>query len=323
MKQSVRCSGNNLGEYKMKTDYGSYITPRRRISKEAIAGVTFTMPAIIGFVALTLLPMVASLILSFTDYNAFGTPKFIGLSNYQKMFSGTDEFFFKSLKATAYYTLLSVPASIIFSFFISLILNSDIKFRALFRMIYYIPTIVPAVASSVIWLWILNPDFGLVNQMLMKLGLPTSSWLFDEKSVIPSLVFIGLWSTGGTMVIFLAGLQGIPRHYYEAIEVDGGNSFHKLVYVTIPLMTPTIFFNTIMAIIGAFQVFTQAYIMTNGGPNDASLFYVYYLYREAFQNANMGYACGLAWVLFIIIVTFSTIILKTQNKWVYYEGEKG
>ncbi len=305
----------------MKTDYGSYMAPRRRFNKEAIAGVTFTLPAVIGFAALILIPMIASLFLSFTDYSAFGAPKFIGLSNYQKMFSSEDVFFLKSLKATAYYTLLSVPAQIVFAFVVALILNSDIKFRAFFRMVFYIPTIVPAVASAVIWLWLLNPDFGLVNQMLSKIGLPTSSWLFDEKSVIPTLALIGLWSTGGTMIIFLAGLQDIPRHYYEAIDVDGGNSFHKLFSITIPLMTPTIFFNTIMAIINSFQVFTQAYIMTEGGPNDASLFYVFYLYREAFKNANMGYACALAWILFIIIVVFSTIILKTQNKWVYYEGE--
>lgn len=306
----------------MTTDYENYIKSSRRIKSDAIHGILFTAPAVIGFIALTLVPMIVSLFLSFTDYSGFNMPKFTGLANYQKMFSGEDLFFYKSLKATAYYTLLSVPASIIFSFAIALLLNSDIKFRAFFRTVFYIPTIVPAVATAVIWLWILNPDFGLVNTLLMKLGLPVSSWLFDEKSVIPTIVLIGLWGTGGTMVIFLAGLQDIPRHYYEAIDVDGGNSFHKLFNITIPLMTPTIFFNAIMAIIGSFQIFTQAYIMTNGGPNDASLFFVFYLYREAFQRSNMGYASALAWILFIIIVIFSAIILRTQNKWVYYEGEK-
>ncbi|EMS70288.1 carbohydrate ABC transporter permease [Ruminiclostridium cellobioparum] len=306
----------------MTTDYETHIKSGRRLKSDAIHGILFTAPAITGFIALTLIPMIVSLFLSFTDYSGFNMPKFTGLANYQKMFSGEDLFFYKSLKATAYYTLLSVPASIIFSFAIALLLNSDIKFRAFFRTVFYIPTIVPAVATAVIWLWILNPDFGLVNTLLMKLGLPVSSWLFDEKSVIPTIVLIGLWGTGGTMVIFLAGLQDIPKHYYEAIDVDGGNSFHKLFNITIPLMTPTIFFNAIMAIIGSFQIFTQAYIMTNGGPNDASLFFVFYLYREAFQRSNMGYASALAWILFIIIVVFSAIILKTQNKWVYYEGEK-
>ncbi len=306
----------------MTTDYENHIKSSRRIKSDAIHGILFTAPAVIGFIALTLVPMIVSLFLSFTDYSGFNMPKFTGLANYQKMFSGEDLFFYKSLKATAYYTLLSVPASIIFSFAIALLLNSNIKFRAFFRTVFYIPTIVPAVATAVIWLWILNPDFGLVNTLLMKLGLPVSSWLFDEKSVIPTIVLIGLWGTGGTMVIFLAGLQDIPRHYYEAIDVDGGNSFHKLFNITVPLMTPTIFFNAIMAIIGSFQIFTQAYIMTNGGPNDASLFFVFYLYREAFQRSNMGYASALAWILFIIIVVFSAIILRTQNKWVYYEGEK-
>lgn len=290
--------------------------------RETTVGIMFTMPAIVGFLTLTLIPMIASLFFSFTNYGIFSAPKFVGFQNYIDMFSGVDTFFYKSLKATAYFTLLNVPASIVFSFAIALLLNSDIKFRALLRTVYYIPTIVPAVAGAMIWLWILNPDFGLVNSLLSSLGLPTGLWLFSEKTVIPTIVLIGLWSTGGTMVIFLAGLQGIPRQYYEAIDVDGGNSFHKLTRVTLPLMTPTIFFNTLMAIIGSFQVFTQAYIMTSGGPNDASLFYVFYLFREAFQRAQMGYASALAWVLFLIIMVFSAIVMKTQNSWVYYEGDK-
>lgn len=311
----------------MKKD-GVFVPDQRRGAvshwrhRETIAGIMFTMPAIAGFLTLTLIPMLASLFFSFTNYGIFSAPKFVGFQNYIDMFSGTDTFFYKALKATAYFTLLNVPASIVFSFAIALLLNSDIKFRALLRTVYYIPTIVPAVAGAMIWLWILNPDFGLVNSLLSSLGLPTGLWLFSEKTVIPTIVLIGLWSTGGTMVIFLAGLQGIPRQYYEAIDVDGGNSFHKLTRITLPLMTPTIFFNTLMAIIGSFQVFTQAYIMTSGGPNDASLFYVFYLFREAFQRAQMGYASALAWVLFLIIMVFSVIVMKTQNSWVYYEGDK-
>lgn len=295
---------------------------KKKVPKETLLGVLFTLPATLGFLILTLIPMIASLFFSFTDYGIFNDPKFIGFQNYIDIFSETDLYFLKSLKATAYYTVLNVPATILFSFALAMLLNSNIKFRALLRTVYYLPSIVPAVATSMIWLWMLNPDFGLVNSLLSKLGLPTSLWLFSEKTVIPTIVMIGLWGTGGTMVIFLAGLQGIPRQYYEAIEVDGGTWFHKLFKITIPLMTPTILFNTIMAIIGSFQVFTQAYIMTGGGPSDASLFYVFYLFREGFQRSRMGYASALAWILFIIILVFTVLIMKTQKNWVYYEGEK-
>jgi len=215
-----------------------------------------------------------------------------------------------------------VPASILFSLFLALILNSNIRFRNLFRSVFYIPAIVPAVATSMIWLWLMNPDFGLINSILKSMGLPKMLWLFSEKTVIPSLVLVGLWGTGGTMVIFLAGLQGIPRQYYEAIDVDGGNWIHKLINITLPLLSPTIFFNTVMAIISSSQIFTQAFVMTDGGPNNASLFYVLYLYREGIQRSNMGYASALAWILFLIILVVTMLVFRLQNRWVYYEGEK-
>lgn len=293
----------------------------RRARNNLRSGLLFAAPALLGFILLNLIPMVCSLVLSFTSYSGFNLPTFVGLANFKKMFGGSDVFFYKSLLATGYYTLLNVPASILFSFALSLMLNAKIRGRGFFRSVFYLPTIVPVVASSMIWLWILNPTTGVLNQLLEMLHLPASQWLYSEASVVPTIVMIGLWSTGGTMLIFLAGLQGIPQSYYEAIEIDGGNYFHKLMNVTLPLMTPTIFFNTIMAIIGSFQVFTQAYILTQGGPNNASLFFAYLIYREAFQNANMGYASALAWVLFVIILIFSYTVLKTQNKWVYYEGE--
>ena len=217
---------------------------------------------------------------------------------------------------------MNVPASILFSFLLALLLNTNIKGRAFFRTLYYLPSIVPAVASCVVWLWLLNPQYGLINSLLKGLGLPAPGWLWDKATVVPTLVMTGLWGTGGTMVIFLAGLQNIPNVYYEALHVDGGNAWHKLTRITIPLLTPTIFFNTIMAIIGSLQVFTQGYIMTNGGPENASLFYVLYLFREAFQKANMGYASALAWFLFIIVLFLTMLVFSTQNRWVYYEGEE-
>ncbi|MGI6690546.1 MAG: carbohydrate ABC transporter permease [Christensenellales bacterium] len=288
--------------------------------REQIAGWLFAAPALIGFLALTLLPMLFSLYWSMTDFNVFKQQtSFIGLTNYQKMFSSKDLYFSDSLKATAYYALLNVPASILFSFILALMLSTNIKGRGIFRSLFYLPSIIPTVASCMVWVWLLNQQYGLINVVLKAIGITPPGWIWDKNTVIPTLVMINLWNTGGTMVIFLAGIMNIPKVYYEAITVDGGNAFHKIIYITIPMVTPTIFFNTIMAIINSLQVFTQGYIMTSGGPGNASLFYCLYLYREAFQNAEMGYACALAWLLFIIVLALTMLVMKSQNKWVYYE----
>lgn len=287
-------------------------------------GLLFTAPAILGFAIFTLGPMIASLVLSLTDYNVFKEQTaFVGLDNFTRLFSGEDELFYKSLGITFYFVVLRVPAVILLSFGIALLLNLNVKGRAIFRTIIYLPSIVPAVASAMIWMWLLNPDLGLINSLLSRLHLPTSNWLYGEGSVIPSVVLTTLWGIGSTVIIFLAGLSGIPRQYYEAIEVDGGGWFRKLSHVTVPMVTPTIFFNTIMTIIGSFQVFNEAYILTQGGPNNQSLFYVFYLWRTGFRDAEMGYASALAWILFIIILFFTFIVFRTSKSWVYYEGGTG
>ncbi len=288
--------------------------------RNEIAGWLFSMPAILGFLVYVIGPMIASLFFSMTDYSVFN-PKitFLGLENYQILLSNKDPFFYKSLVITFYYVILNTPCCIAFSFAIAMLLNNELKFRAIFRSIFYLPSVVPSVAVCVVWLWLMNPDVGLLNQILETIGLPKSMWLFSEKTVIPSLVFTNLWGTGSTMVIFLAGLQNIPNQYYEALDIDGGNWWHKLTYVTIPMMTPTIFFNTIMSIINGFQAFDKAYILTEGGPNNGSLFYVYLLWREAFRNFRFGHASALAWILFLIILLFTVIIFKYSG-WVYYEG---
>lgn len=289
---------------------------------ETMTGWMFALPAILGFLILTLIPMVVSLFLSMTDYSAFKSEnRFIGLDNFKTMFGSTELYFSDSLKATAYYAVLNVPASLLVAFLIALALNTNIRGRGIFRSIFYLPSIVPAVASCVVWMWLLNQQYGLLTTLVKQLGMGTPGWLWDKKTVIPTIVMTGLWNTGGTMVIFLAGLQGIPQVYYEALSVDGGNAWHKLWHITIPMLTPTIFFNGIMAVINSLQVFTQGYIMTKGGPSNSSLFYVLYLYRQAFEKANMGYACALAWFLFIIIMILTAIIMKSQNKWVYYGGD--
>jgi len=295
---------------------------RHRWNPEAKWGLLLALPAILGFLIFTLGPLVASLVLSFTDYTISRAPSFVGLENYIRLFSNQDPFFYKSLGVTLYYVALSVPASLVAAFLLALLLKQNMKGKALFRTIFYLPSIVPAIATATIFMWLLNPDIGLFNQMLKALGLPTSQWIYDEKTVVPTLAFMNVWTVGGTMLIFLAGLEGIPAQYYEAVIVDGGNAWHKLRYVTIPMMTPTIFFNLVMGIINGFQTFTQAQVMTEGGPNNASLFYTVLIYREAFKSFRMGNACSLAWVLFVVIMLLSSLIFRSSSSWVYYEGRR-
>lgn len=295
---------------------------RRRWNVEARYGLLLALPAILGFLIFTLGPLFASLILSFTDYTVSKAPSFVGVKNYVRLFSNQDPFFYKSLGVTLYYVVLSVPVSMVSAFLLALMLKHNMKGKALFRTIFYLPSIVPAVATATIFMWLLNPDIGLFNQILKAVGLPTSQWIYSEKTVVPTLALMNAWTVGGTMLIFLAGLEGIPNQYYEAVDIDGGNAWNKLWTVTIPMMTPTIFFNLVMGIINGFQTFTQAQIMTEGGPNNASLFYTVLIYREAFKSFRMGNACSLAWVLFVIIMLLSSLVFRSSSSWVYYEGRR-
>ena len=285
-------------------------------------GLIFVMPAILGFLIFTLVPMISSLIISFTNYRVVAqTVNFVGIDNYLRFFDGRDFYIKKSLFVTFYYVALSIPLCMFTAFMLAMLLNKDIKGKSIFRTIYYLPTIVPVVATSLIWTWLLDPDLGLINLVLRQLNLPTSKFIFAEKTVIPSLAFMSVWTCGGTMVIFLAGLQGVSRTLYEAVEIDGGNAWNKFRNITIPMMTPTIFYNFVMGIIGGLQTFTQGYIMTNGGPNNGSLFIVFYLYREAFRDQEMGRASAIAWVVFIIIVCITALVFRSSKSWVYYEGD--
>lgn len=293
-----------------------------KVKKETIYGYGMAAPAILGFFIFTLGPLLASLYLSFTDYSITNDFRFIGFDNFRRLFSGEDSFFYKSLFVTCYYVVLAVPVSLLAAFAMALLLRNNVKGKAFFRAVFYLPSIVPVVATSTIFMWLLNPDIGLFNQILQFLHLPTSQWIYDESTVVPTMAFMNIWSVGGTMLIFLAGLESIPDHYYEAVEIDGGGIRHKLTAVTLPMMTPTIFFNLIIGIINGFQSFSEAYIMTQGGPNNASLFYVVYLYREAFTNQRMGAASAIAWVLFAIIMILSVVVFRSSRSWVYYEGEK-
>jgi multiple sugar transport system permease protein len=281
-------------------------------------GIVLALPAMLGFVIFTLGPMVASAVISLTDWTIGSPAAFIGIDNYSRLFTG-DDLFWKSLGVTWYYTLGAVPLTLIVAFAIAMLLNARVRGLGVYRTIYYLPTLVPSVANAVLWLWIFNPDFGLLNSTLRQVGLPTSNWVFSETAVIPSLILMSTWGFGNIMVIFLAGLQGVPRHLYEAVAIDGGGFWQQFRHVTVPMMTPVIFYNLVTSVIGTFQVFNVAYIMTQGGPNNASTFYVYYLYTTAFTKSEMGYASALAWVLFVIVMVITVILFRSSRRWVYYE----
>lgn len=294
---------------------------KRRVQKhrQNLSGYLFAAPAILGLVIFTVLPMLASLVLSLTDYNVLNAPKFIGLENYKNIIF-SDMFVKKSLVVTFVFAIGSTIASLFSALILALLMNVKLKGQSVFRTIFYLPVVVPAVASNILWMWLFNPDFGLLNAVLKNVGLPPSNWIFDEKTAIPSLILMSIWGCGSTALIFLSGLQDVPTQLLEAVEVDGGNWWHKFRYVTLPALSPLIFFNLIMGLIGSFQTFTQAYIMTGGGPNNSTLFYSLLIYREAFQQNHFGYASALAWILFLIIALFTAFIFRTAKSWVYYGG---
>ncbi|MFB5760207.1 carbohydrate ABC transporter permease [Paenibacillus medicaginis] len=282
-------------------------------------GLLFALPAILGLMIFTIGPIAASFVFSLTDWTIGGQMSFVGLDNYRTILT-EDATFSKSMFVTAYYALGSVPLGLAAAFIIALLLNQKVKGLSVFRTIYYLPTIVPSIANTMLWLWMFNPDFGLLNSLLEQVGLPGSKWIYDERTAIPSLIMMSTWGIGNTVIIFLAGLQSVPAHLYEAAEVDGGHMWHKFIHITIPSMTPTIFFNLVMSLISTFQSFNQAYVMTLGGPNNSTLFYVFYLWRTAFTETKIGYASALAWILFFVIMALTALIFSTASKWVHYEG---
>jgi len=293
------------------------LTPRQ---VENIAGYLFALPWLLHFVLLIAGAMIFSLAISLTETDLLTGYKFVGLKNYQNIIK--DPLFIKSLKVTAYYTFLVVPLGVCVALSIALILNQNVYGLGFWRLIYYLPSVVSGVAVAVLWTWVLNPRFGLLNAGLRALGVADPPrWIYSEVWAVPGFILMGLWGAGGAMLLYLAGLQSIPTQLYEAADIDGANRWHKFWRVTLPMLTPTIFFNMLMSIIGSFQVFTQVYVMTDGGPNNATLTMVLYLYRRGFINLKFGYASALAWVLFFIILIFTMAVVRSSVAWVYYEGE--
>lgn len=289
---------------------------RRRLR----VGLLFALPWIVGFLGFTVYPVIASFYYSLNVYTTFGEPmRWVGFANYRELFQ--DELFWVSLYNTAYYVLFGISYHVALALLLAFLLNQKLGGISVYRTIYYLPTIVPAVATSVLWLWVFNPEFGLINATLGQLGMRGPGWLTDPVLAKPSLILMGSWTIGGTLIIFLAGLQDVPLQLYEAAMIDGAGTLQQARHVTLPMLSPVIFYNVIMGVIAGFQVFTQSFIMTNGGPLDTTLFYALYLYRNAFQYFKMPYASAMAWILFLLVMATTLVIFRSSARFVYYEGE--
>jgi multiple sugar transport system permease protein len=296
--------------------------------EETFFGWLFIVPAILGLLLFQIGPVLASLALSFTEYNIINPPEWLGLANYEKLL--TDELWFKSIRVTLRYVALYVPASLITAYSIALLMSRHIRGINLYRTFWYLPSVVPIVASAAIWRWGLHPEFGPVNYPLKVLGLPAPRWLTDPDWIIPSIVFISLWGLGNATLIFLAAIKGVPPSFYEAAEVDGAGVWARFRHITLPLTSSIIFFQLIVSIITSFQVFGVAYVLfvnqpgaSSAGPDNAALFYVLYMYRNAFGYFRNGYASAMAWTLFLVIVLLTWLLFYSQKRWVYYETEGG
>ncbi|MCL4247956.1 MAG: sugar ABC transporter permease [Anaerolineae bacterium] len=283
-----------------------------------VTGFLFISPFVLGFIIWFLIPALIALYLSVHQWNLISAPEFVGLDNVEHLFN--DPLLPQALKATFLYTIVSVPVGLMLSFGLAMLLNNQLPGIGIFRTIFYLPSIIPAVASAALWAWMFNTEFGLINVIIRAFGGPKIPWLQAPAWALPALIIMSLWNLGGAMIIFLAGLQGIPDIYYEAAEIDGAGRWTKLRHITLPLMSPVFFFNLVIGFISSFQVFIAGYLITDGGPVNATLFLVLYIYRTAFRSLNMGYAATLSWLLFIILMGLSFLVFRYIGKRVYYEN---
>jgi multiple sugar transport system permease protein len=297
---------------------GALVKTKRR--RDTLEGYLFILPVVLGILFFNVVPMIISFAWSFTDYPMLRSPQWVGVQNYITMFT-KDTHFWGSVGVTVTYAVTAVPLGIIAGFILAILLNQRVKGIAFFRTCFYIPTVVPFISSAILWGWLLNPDYGLVNSVLFKLHLPTSRFLAAPDSALGSLILMSLWGIGGGMVIYLAGLQGVSESLYEAAKIDGANEIQLFRYITIPMMTPTIFYNLVMGLIGAFQYFLPAFVLTSGGPLYATYFYGLMLYITAFHFTAMGMASAMAWVLLVVILALTLLVFRSANSWVFYETE--
>lgn len=291
------------------------------MSRDQRNGLLFASPWLIGFVVFVAYPICASLYYSFCAYDAIRPPHWVGLQNFQRLLT-EDDLFWKSLWNTLYMVVAGLPVTLAASLGIALLLNQKLKGMSFYRTLYYLPSITPVIATSILWLWLLNPEMGLINIVLTKIGIAhPPAWLTNPAWSKPALILMGLWGAGGGMVIYLAALQDVPVPLYEAASLDGANALQQFRHVTLPMLSPVILFNLIMGLIGSFQYFTQAYVMTNGGPQDSTTFYALHLFNRAFLDFKMGYASAMAWILFLITLACALLVFRSSARWVYYGGE--
>ena len=282
-------------------------------------GLGFLSPWIIGFFGFTLVPVGLSFYYSLCEYSLLQKPLYVGLNNYRALWA--DPIFWKALTNTFYYALMALPASMMVSLGLALLLNADIRGQAIYRTIIFLPSLVPTVASAMLWLWLFNAKLGLINNLLGKVGIEGPGWLTTPEWALPALAFMSLWGVGHTVVIYLAGLQDVPRELYEAAEIDGAKSWKRLWHITLPMLSPVIFFNLVMALIGTMQVFSVPYIMTGGGPTRSTYFFTMYLYDNAFTYLKMGYASAMAWVQLLIILCLTGFAFWSSRRWVHYQSK--
>lgn len=292
---------------------------RRRLCRN-LEGWAFASPWIIGFVVFTLGPMLASAALAFMKWDMLSPPSFVGFANIQTALF-KDPLVWQSLRITTTYALVTVPLNIFLGLGLAILLNSGIRGLRFYRTSYFLPSVLSGVAVALLWRWVFTNQFGLANLLLSYVGIPGPNWLGEGSWALPSLMIMSIWSVGGGMIIYLAGLQGIPTDFYEAAEVDGANWWQRLRHITIPLVTPALFFQLVIGLIQALQLFTQPYVLTQGGPYNSTLFIVLYLYQSAFQYFQMGYASVLAWILFFFILVLTLLVFRTGESWVHYEGQ--
>jgi multiple sugar transport system permease protein len=291
--------------------------------KEAIAGYLFISPWLIGFIVFFVGPIIASFVLSFTSWNIVGAPEWVGLDNYRTIFTA-DARFIKSVQVTVTYAAFYLPLEVVCGIGLAVLMNRKLRGIGIFRTLYYMPYVVPQVAAALVWVWMLNARYGVVNTVLGWVGISGPNWLGSPAYVLTSMVIIALWGVGGSAIIYLAGLQNIPEVFYEAATVDGANAVQKFFRITLPLLSPTIFFQVVLGLIGVFQTFTPAYIAAgaNGGPLQSGLFYMLYLYNRGFVTLRMGYASALAWILTAFILVVTIIVMRSSRYWVYYESDR-
>ena len=295
-------------------------TRSRKKLKQTLEGYLFIAPWLVGFIVFMAGPVAASLGLSFFRWSLIRPPSFVGVENYVTMFTD-DPLFWQSLRVTLIYVAVAVPLQIAFALFLALLLNQKVRLIPIFRTMFYLPSVVGFVAVAVLWAWLYQPEFGLVNDFLRRVGIEGPAWLISKRWALPAIIGASLWTVGGTMIIFLAGLQNIPQHLYEAAALDGAGELAQFRHVTLPMLSPVIFFNLILGMIAGFRTFELPLVMTNGGPLNTTMFYALYLYLNAFSFLKVGYAAALAWVLFIVILLVTVAQLRLARRWVYYEFE--